>query len=131
MRWVCRRLAYAGVAVMVSTATYADDAAPTGDITRDQLARVIGVLRLDANAASQSCLDALHEVHTTEDQVKVLQSRPKADLALAQDVMESDYENAKEICGADSQRVCAAPSMVKGMDAACDMLHRGGKPRLP
>lgn len=130
MRLACRVAASAGLAILLSTAVHADDPAPSGDLTRDQLARVIAVLRLQPNAAGQSCLDALHEVHQTEDQVKVLQNKSsKPDLGLAQDVLETDYENAKEICGADAGRVCLAPEKLVGSEAACKSLHQGGRSR--
>ena len=116
--------------MMLSTAAYADDPVPSGDAAREQLARIIAVLRLQPAAAGQSCLDALHEVHLTEDQVKALQNKANnPDVALAQDVMETDYENAKEICGADAGRVCTGPTAVAGLTAACRVLGQGGHGR--
>ena len=130
MRLVCKGRVCLTFLVMMSTAAYADDPAPSGDVAREQLARIIAVLRLQPAAAGQSCLDALHEVHRTEDQVKALQNKANnPDLALAQDVMETDYENAKEICGADAGRVCAGPRVVAGLRAACGTLGQDGRGR--
>ena len=118
------------IAASLSSAAHADEQAPSGDVARDQLAKVIAVLRLQPAAAGQSCLDALHEVHHTEDQVKVLQNKANhPDLALAQDVLETDYENAKEICGADAGRICTAQDRAQGMDAVCGALHQGSRSR--
>ena len=120
MRWICNRPIWFGFLVMLSATAYADDPAPSGDAAREQLARVIAVLRLKPAAAGQSCLDALHEVHQTEDQVKALQNKANnPDVGLAQDVLETDYENAKEICGADSNRVCTDPGTIAGLRAVC------------
>ena len=110
--------------MLLASSARADDQAASGDVAREQLARVIAVLRLKPEAAGQSCLDALHEAHQTEDQLKKLETKAKdPDLALAQDVLETDYENAQEVCGADARRTCAAGSRPAGMAAACDHLH--------
>ena len=130
MRWVCKRQLCLTFMVLLSTAAYADDAVPSGDVAREQLARIIAVLRLQPAAAGQSCLDTLHEVHQTEDQVKALQNKANnPDFALAQDVMETDYENAKEICGADASRVCAGSGVASGLKAACGALGQDGRGR--
>ncbi len=125
-----RLMACAWLAFIVTNAAHADDQGQSNDLTRDQLARVIAVLRLQPAAAGQSCLDALHEAHQTEDQLKVLQTKKNnPDLALAQDVLETDYENAQEICGADANRVCAGSERAAGLDASCAALHQGGRNR--
>ncbi len=107
----------------------ADEPGPGGgDLTRQQLVRVLGVLKLQPSAAGGSCLDSLRDMHKTEDQVKALEIRAKdPDKALAQDVLESDYENSKEICGADATRLCSAPGQAAGVAAACDAMQRGGR----
>ncbi len=130
MRLGCGLIAFVGIAFIVTSVARADEQGQSSDLTRDQLARVIAVLKLQPAAAGQSCLDALHETHQTEDQVKLLQNKAKnPDLGLAQDVLETDYENAKEICGADASRVCAAPGPVAGVDAACAALHQASRNR--
>jgi hypothetical protein len=125
-----RLMACVWIASVVTGAAHADDQGQSNDLTRDQLARVIAVLRLQPAAAGQSCLDALHEAHQTEDQLKLLQTKKNnPDLALAQDVLETDYENAKEICGADANRVCAASERAANLDAACTALRQTARNR--
>ena len=104
---------------------HADEPGPAGgEITRQQLARVLTVLRLQPSAAGASCLDSLRDMHKTEDQIKALQVRAKdPDKALAQDVLESDYENSKEICGADAAHLCSSGSPVAGLAAACNTMR--------
>ena len=119
-----RRLAHCGLLLLLSLPAHADDQARSGDLARDQLARVIAVLRLRPEAAGQSCLDALHEAHQTEDQLKKLETKAKdPDLALAQDVLETDYENAQEVCGADARTTCAAAQRPAQMSSACEHLR--------
>jgi len=97
-----------------------------GALSRAHLGRVLAVLRLQPEAAGQSCLDSLRDLHKTEDQFKALQGKTNnPDLGLAQDVLESDYENSNQICGADADRLCAAPSGIKGLQGACGALRRG------
>ncbi len=129
MRWSCKWL-HGAALLLVSTVVMADDPVPSSDLAREQLARVIAVLKLQPDAAGQSCLDALHEAHKTEDQVKILENKSSnPDLALAQDVLETDYENGKEICGADAGRVCAIPGQTAGLKEACSTLRQGGHGR--
>jgi hypothetical protein len=118
----------AGLVTILSVMAHGEDAISSGDLEREQLARAIAVLRLQPDAAGQSCLDALREVHKTEGQVKELQTRTRsADLGLARDVLETDYENGKEICGADAIRVCAGPMQPARLAAACRTLQQGGR----
>lgn len=114
----------AGVSILISATSLADDVQSSSDLTRQRLNRVISVLRLQPKAASRSCLEALEEVHTVEDQIKLLQKRTRdPDQALAQDVLETDYENGSEICGADASRVCGSSVSVTGLSAACAAIH--------
>ena len=125
MRGSGRRLARCGLLLLLSVPAHADDQARSGDLAREQLARVIAVLRLKPEDAGQSCLDALHEAHQTEDQLKKLENKAKdPDLALAQDVLETDYENAQEVCGADARTTCAASPRSAGISAACEHLKK-------
>ena len=127
MRKPGRRLARCGLLLLFSLPAQADDQGRSDDLAREQLARAIAVLRLKPEAAGQSCLDALHEAHQTEDQLKKLESKAKdPDLALAQDVLETDYENAQEVCGTDARRTCAIAQEPSGMTSACRRLLGGG-----
>ena len=129
MRDLAARAAGTVLLLAVTHVALADEPAPGGgDLTRQQLERVLGVLRLRPSAAGPSCLDSLREMHKTEDQVKALQVRAKdPDKALAQDVLESDYENSKEICGADAAHLCSTPGQIAGVAAACEAMRRGGR----
>ena len=112
----------AGAALLLSShaVALADEPTPGDDLSRQQLERVLAVLRAQPTAAGSSCLESLRDMHKTEDQVKALQPREKdPDKALAQDVLESDYENSKEICGADASRLCGAPLASPSVTAAC------------
>lgn len=82
--------------------------ADDNDGPRQQLDKVLGVLRLKTDAAGHACLEAMKQVHETEEQVKEHQSDAtnKPDLSIAQDVLESDYQNSTQLCGADAARVC-------------------------
>ena len=124
MRWIWVGLVLVGIAMGLHGAASADEAAPSSDLGRAQLSRVLAVLQLKPDAAGQSCLDALREVHHTADQLKILQGQAKhPDLGLAQDVLETDYENGNEICGADASRVCGAANPGDRLAAACAALH--------
>ena len=118
-----------GVAfALLASAACADEPDTSGNLPREQLERVINVLKLQPAAAGASCLKALTDLHATEDQVKVLRRRAKdPDLALALDILESDYENAHEVCGADARRVCAASQQTMGLPSVCAKLNRGGR----
>ncbi len=130
MRPVCTAMICALIGLVAPVASWADDTDSSADLARVQLNRVIKVLRLQPSAASPACLDSLAEMHKTEDQVKALRSRAKdPDTSLAMDVLETDYENASEICGADASRVCLTPNQVDGLPANCAALHEGNSSR--
>ena len=113
-----------GMAVALAIPASARDAVVANDAAGVQLTRVIAVLRLQPDAAGPSCLDALREVHKTEDQVKLLQGPSHSqELPLAQDVLDTEYENGYEICGADANRVCTAPRLAVQIGAACGALR--------
>ncbi|TLU72694.1 hypothetical protein [Lichenicoccus roseus] len=113
-------LAGAALLLVCHATALADEPGAGDDLSRQQLERVLAVLRAQPTAAGPSCLESLRDMHKTEDQVKALQARAKdPDKALAQDVLESDYENSREICGADAARLCYAPSASAGMTTAC------------
>ena len=124
MRRTCWRLVCLGILIAPAGTVCAGEPAVSDDLARAQLVRVLAVLQAQPKAAGGSCLDALQEVHRTEDQVKILQNKANnPDLALAQDVLETDYENAKEICGADATRSCQTSGETARLSAACARLH--------
>ncbi|WP_428393548.1 hypothetical protein [Lichenicoccus sp.] len=110
--------------VVFAAAAFADEPDTSGNLARQQLNRVISVLKLQPAAAGATCLQALTDMHTTEDQVKQLRTRAKdPDLALALDVLESDYENAHELCGADARRVCSGSEQAADLSSACSRMR--------
>ncbi|MGI4747382.1 MAG: hypothetical protein ACRYGI_08450 [Janthinobacterium lividum] len=78
------------------------------DVGRVQLDKVLSVLRIQTDAASKACLAAMANVHDTEQQVRNHTNDTGAhpDLDIAKDVLESDYQNGAQLCGADAARVC-------------------------
>ena len=116
------------VVALLASVACADEPNTSGSLPREQLERVINVLKLQPTAAGASCLKALTDLHTTEGQVKVLRTRAKdPDLGLALDILESDYENAHEVCGADARRVCAASQQTLDLPSVCAKMNDGGR----
>ncbi|GAJ28242.1 hypothetical protein [Acidomonas methanolica] len=74
------------------------------------LKRVLAVLQVDPAAASDACVSALEELHKTQGIVTNDESdssnSAKQELAVARDVLESDYDDTTEICGADARTLC-------------------------
>lgn len=97
------------------------------------LNKILAVLQLDPNAASDSCVDALNELHKTEKVVASDQgdhsNRAKQELPVARDVLESNFDDAAEICGADARTLCRSkgPTLPNGA-ATCDALRAPGGP---
>ena len=94
------------------------------DGPRKQLDRVLAVLRLQQAAASRACLNAMSQVHATEQQVKDHENDTgnHPDLDIARDVLDSDYQNGTVLCGADAERACReshGPDLAK----PCSALH--------
>ncbi len=98
---------------------------------RQNLDRVLAVLRLRMPAAGKTCLEAMARVHQTEDQVTALsrngpgtEDKPNPSLDIARDVLGSDYDTATAACGPDAARVCRAPAGA-AMAKACGNVNPG------
>ena len=91
---------------------------------RKQLDRVLAVLRLQQTAASRACLNAMSQVHATEQQVKDHENDTgnHPDLDIARDVLDSDYQNGAVICGADAERACRESHELV-LTKSCNTLH--------
>ncbi|MBB2202677.1 hypothetical protein [Gluconacetobacter tumulisoli] len=90
------------------------------------LQREVGVLQTDPNATSPSCLDALKELHKTQDLVAAEESRTKdQDLEVARDVLETDFETAGQACAPDAESLCdkAGTSPSPALAKACAVLR--------
>ncbi|NPD67874.1 hypothetical protein HN018_10895 [Lichenicola cladoniae] len=97
------------------------------DIGRVQLDKVLSVLRVQTDAAGKACLSAMANVHESEQQVKAHTNDNGAhpDLDIAKDVLESDYQNGAQICGADAARACRTGSTGE-MAGPCKALQGNG-----
>ncbi|GBQ97404.1 hypothetical protein AA23498_2886 [Acetobacter nitrogenifigens DSM 23921 = NBRC 105050] len=94
-----------------------------GSVPNAQLQKEVAVLQSDPDEASQACLDALKELHETQDKLSAEQERSHdQDIAVAQDVLESDFENAIEMCGPDARRMCSKHNPSNKLAHACEML---------
>ncbi|MCX2560643.1 hypothetical protein OQ252_04395 [Acetobacter farinalis] len=107
---------------------YAHAAAPDGSAVRStvpnaQLQKELAVLQYKPEAASPACIDSLKELHKTQAQLEAEQSRTDdQDLAIAQDVLESDFENSIELCSPDVRQLCETPNPEKALAQACERL---------
>ena len=95
------------------------------------LDRALAVLRLKTTAASRNCLDAMTELHKTEEQVAALskngsgtEDKPNPSLDIARDVLGSDYDTATASCRPDAVRACRAPAGA-AMVKACGSVTAG------
>ncbi|GGC38922.1 hypothetical protein GCM10007207_25530 [Asaia siamensis] len=71
------------------------------------LNRILGVLQTDPDSASDTCVEALKELHKTQGIVANQDTDSNnQDAAVARDVLESDFEETIEVCGADARRLC-------------------------
>ena len=97
-------------AVLVAAMAFGAVGAQAQDETasHERLDRVLAVLRVQQAAASRACLDAMSQVHATEQQVKDHENDTGShpDLDIAHDVLDSDFQNSAVICGADAERIC-------------------------
>ncbi|QDH17103.1 hypothetical protein [Swingsia samuiensis] len=85
---------------------------------------VLKVLQIHPDAAGDSCVNALKEMHKAQDQLtKEEESDETQDLGVARDVVSSSMEDVTTICGADAHSLCrqSAASNPK-LQAACKAL---------
>ncbi|WP_042786543.1 hypothetical protein [Acetobacter pomorum] len=108
----------------VSATVRADDDPPSRtNVPNVQLQKELAVLHFKPEAASQACIDALKELHKTQDMLKAEEERSHdQDLAIAEDVLESDFENAIEMCAPDVQRLCEAPNPSADLAHTCEKI---------
>lgn len=102
----------------------ADD--PSSKALTAILSPVLDILKVKPDAASDACIATLKELRVTQ---KALNSGryddQPSDFAIAHDVLESDFENAIQICGADARRLCRdAASSSKNLSALCESFAR-------
>lgn len=115
------------IAAFLVTPALADDDEPLsagpGNVANAQLQKELAVLQSNPDEASEACVSALKELHKTQAQVDAEQQRTHdQDLAVAQDVLESDFENAIEMCGPDARRMCGTQNPSAKLAHACETL---------
>ncbi|MGF1275254.1 hypothetical protein [Acetobacter pasteurianus] len=100
-----------------------DDPPPRTNVPNVQLQKELAVLHFKPEAASPACIDALKELHKTQDMLKAEEARSHdQDLAIAEDVLESDFENSIEMCAPDVQRLCEAPNPSAELAHTCEKI---------
>ena len=89
------------------------------------LNRYLQVLQLDPDAASDACVAQLKELHKTQDVLSTAETGGKDEQsAVAHDVLESDYDDANEICGTDARTLCRTKSnTIAALPAVCSTLR--------
>lgn len=89
-------------------------------------APILDILKAKPDAASDACIAALKELHATQKAIGSGQYDDNpSDYAIAHDVLQSDFENSIQICGADARRVCRASAATDADSAArCNNLSR-------
>ncbi|EHH67835.1 hypothetical protein [Gluconobacter morbifer] len=71
--------------------------------------RILRVLQANPDQASDSCINALKEMHKAQDVLgkeEGSDSEHNEDLAVARDVLSSEMEDVTNMCGADARTLC-------------------------
>lgn len=107
------------------TPAFAEETLSAGhsDVPNAQLQKELSVLQTMPEQASDACITSLKELHETQGKLDAERERSHdQDLAVAQDVLESDYENAIEMCGPDARRLCGTSNPSDQLAHACETL---------
>ncbi|MFT8945508.1 MAG: hypothetical protein ABF876_02880 [Acetobacter aceti] len=97
--------------------------AAQSSVANEQLRKELAVLQSDPEQASEACVNAMKELHDTQGKIAAAEERSSsADLTVAKDVLESNYENAIEMCGPDARRICATHDQTAKLAQACTIL---------
>ncbi|NSL92476.1 hypothetical protein HRJ39_06370 [Acetobacter syzygii] len=99
-----------------------DETAPRSNVNNIQLQKELSVLHMKPEAAGPACIDSLKELHKTQDLLaKEQENSHDQDLTVAEDVLESDFENSIEACAGDVEKLCEThnpqPELVKACEA--------------
>ncbi|NHN91398.1 hypothetical protein [Acetobacter sicerae] len=117
--WTLTALCLATPAMADETLTSASESS----VANEQLRKELAVLQADPEQASEACITAMKELRDTQAKISAAEERSSsADLTVAKDVLESDYENAIEMCGPDARRTCTAPDRPAKLTQACAVL---------
>lgn len=100
-----------------------DGVAPRDTEANILLHKELAVLHFKPEASSSACIDALKDLHTTQDVLKKEQDDNRTrDLSVAEDVLDSDVENASERCASDARALCMAPNPSPALVHACEAI---------
>lgn len=100
-----------------------DGVAPRDTDANILLHKELAVLHFKPEASSNACIDALKELHATQDVLKKEQDDNRTrDLTVAEDVLDSDVENASERCAPDARALCMAPNPSPALVRACEFI---------
>ncbi|CAI9119987.1 hypothetical protein [Brytella acorum] len=97
------------------------------------LNRYLQVLQTDPDSASDACVAQLKELHKTQDIVATAEAGGKEEqTAVAKDVLESDYDDANEVCGTDARTLCRTKgNTLAKLPALCQTLAPPRDPNAP
>ncbi|MFT9161288.1 MAG: hypothetical protein ABF491_13125, partial [Acetobacter sp.] len=102
---------------------------PRDTVPNRKLQRQLAILHFRPDAASDGCVTALSALHKTQDQLTQEEARfHDQDVVVAQDVLESDFENSLEHCSPDAQALCAQPNPSAGLAQACAQIDNVPEP---
>ncbi|QEO17012.1 hypothetical protein [Acetobacter vaccinii] len=110
---------------LITPAMADEDGPPTprDNSVNIQLQKELAVLHLKPDAASPACIDALRELHKTQDLLKKhAEEDQNPDLVVAQDILESDFETASERCAPDVRAMCEAPNPATDVVKTCEKI---------
>nr|WP_242012630.1 hypothetical protein [Acetobacter lambici] len=100
-----------------------DETAPRNNINNVQLQKELAVLHFKPDAAGPACIESLKDLHKTQDLLqKDEENTRNQDLTVAEDVLESDFENSIEACAADVEKLCEAPNPSAELRQSCEKI---------
>ena len=100
-----------------------DETAPRSNVNNIQLQKELAVLHLKPDAAGPACIDSLKELHKTQDLLqKDEENTRNQDLTVAEDVLESDFENSIEACAADVEKLCNTHNPSAELRQSCEKI---------
>ncbi|MBB2205782.1 hypothetical protein [Gluconacetobacter takamatsuzukensis] len=104
-----------------------DDEEIAPSSTTLELQKLVAVLQSNPNATSQDCVDALTELHKTQDMLEAEQKRTNdPDVGVARDVLETDFETAVQSCRPDATAICDKGGNDPKLARACMALSQSG-----
>lgn len=100
-----------------------DDAEVRSAVPNAQLQKELAVLQFKPDAASPACVESLKELHKTQALLEEEQKHSNdQDLAVAQDVLESDFENSIETCAPDVRALCESQNPDVKLAKTCEKI---------